>query len=106
MTVNEINFAMINREKVVMPRGSEPIMRPMTIRGLTKVRRDEFSVQRGADDFYFEVQLIDSTGRGWINAGPEQLEPAEPEKFASMLAWYNEAQARKKGGESVGGQAV
>lgn len=102
MTVNEINFAMINREKVVMPRGSAVIMRPMEIRGLTKVRRSKFEEERGADGFYFEVQLIDATGRGWINAVPEQLDPAEPEKFASMWARFKEIQERRKEVDSHG----
>ena len=104
MTVNEINFAMQNREPVLLARGSVTLSRPLTIRGLTKVRRSKFDEERLNGGYYWEVQLIDASGRGWIDAAPEQLDPAEPEKFASMLAWYNEAQARKKGGVSDGGE--
>lgn len=98
MTYNEVNFAFEQRAKVVLARGSVVIMKPMAIRALTKIRRSEFEEERGKGKYYYEAQLNDSSGRGIINAGFEQLDPAEPEKFAAMLAWYNEAQARKAGG--------
>lgn len=99
MTLPEINFALEQRASVVMPRGSVTIMRPMRIRGLTKVRRSEFDEERGLDGYYWEVQLIDANGRGWINAGPDQLDPAEPEKFAAMWALYNEMKRRQDNAE-------
>lgn len=95
MTLAEIKFAFAQRERVVMPRGSVTIMRPMVIRALTTVRRTEFEEERGKGGYYHEVQLIDSTGRGWISASPEQLDPAEPEKFASMMARYRELERRR-----------
>ena len=101
MTVDEINFALEQRMPVVMPRGSVPIMRPMSIRGLTKVRRSEFDEERGLDGYCWEVQLIDANGRGWINASPKQLDPAEPEKFAAMLEEYRRFKTR--GSQTNGG---
>ena len=70
MTLPEINYALEQRTSVVMPRGSVIVMHPMSIRGLTKVRRSEFDEERGLDGYYWEVQLIDANGRGWINASP------------------------------------
>lgn len=99
MTLPEINFALELRTPVVMPRGSVTIMRPMSIRGLTKVRRSESDEERGLDGYFWEVQLIDANGRGWINASPEQLDPAEPEKFAAMWARYNELKRRRDNAE-------
>ena len=101
MTLSEINFALEQRMPVVMPRVSVPIMRPMSIRGLTKVRRSEFDEERGLDGYYWEVQLIDANGRGWINASPEQLDPAEPERFAAMLEEYQRFKTR--GSQTNGG---
>ena len=101
MTISEINFALEQRMPVVMPRGSVTIMRPMSIRGLTKVRRSEFDEERGLDGYYWEVQLIDANGRGWINASPEQLDPAEPERFAAMLEEYQRFKTR--GSQTNGG---
>lgn len=101
MTISEINYALEQRMPVVMPRGSVTIMRPMSIRGLTKVRRSEFDEERGLDGYYWEVQLIDANGRGWINASPEQLDPAEPERFAAMLDEYQRFKAR--GSQTNGG---
>ena len=88
MTVAEINFAMIQRMPVMLMRGSVALTRPLSIRGLTKVRRSEFDEERGKEGFYWEVQLLDNTGRSWIEASPAQLDPYEPEKFASMMAEY------------------
>lgn len=95
MTLSEINYALERRMPVVMTRGSVIIMRPMSIRGLTKVRRSEFDEERGLDGYFWEVQLIDENGRGWINASPEQLDPAEPERFAAMLEEYKRSKVRR-----------
>ena len=81
MTLPEINFALEQRMPVVMP------------------RRSEFDEERGLDGYFWEVQLIDANGRGWINAGPEQLDPAEPEKFSAMWARYNELKRRRDNAE-------
>lgn len=99
MTLNEVNFAMENRLPVILARGAAVLSKPKEVIALTKVRRSEFDEERGKGKYYWEARLVDANGRGWIEAGPEQLDPAEPEKFAAMLAWYNEAQAKKLGGE-------
>jgi hypothetical protein len=88
MTTTEVKFAMHQRLPVLLARGSEVLTKPLKVRALTMVRRDEFEEERGKDGYYFEVRLIDSTGRSWINAAPEQLDPYEPETFASMMAAY------------------
>lgn len=98
MTIEEVEFAMDNRMRVFLARGSVEILKPFAIGGTSKKIRSRFEVERGKEKYYHEVILLDPNGRSVINAGPEQLDPAEPEKFAAMIAWYNEAQA-KKGGE-------
>ena len=98
MTIEEVEFAMDNRMRVFLARGSVEILKPFAIGGTSKKIRSRFEVERGKEKYYHEVILIDPNGRSVINAGPEQLDPAEPEKFAAMFAWYNEAQV-KKGGE-------
>lgn len=102
MTLTEVNFAMENRLPVILARGAAVLPKPKEIIALTKVRRSKFDEERGKGKYYWEARLIDSNGRGWIDAGPEQLDPAEPEKFAAMLAWYNEAQAKKGSAENGG----
>lgn len=97
MTIEEVEFAMDNRMRVFLARGSVEILKPFAIGGTSKKIRSRFDVERGKEKYYHEVILLDPNGRSVINAGPEQLDPAEPEKFAAMLAWYNEAQARKAG---------
>lgn len=89
MTTNEVKFAMHQRLPVLLARGSEVLSKPLTVRALTMVRRSEFEEERGKDGYYFEVRLIDSTGRGWINAAPEQLDPYEPDAFAAMWERYH-----------------
>lgn len=98
MTTTEVKFAMHQRLPVLLARGSEVLTKPLTVRALTMVRRSEFEEERGKDGYYFEVRLIDSTGRSWINAAPEQLDPYDPEAFAAILAKYEEMKLRK--GES------
>ena len=90
MTTNEVKFAVHQRLPVLLARGSEVLTKPLTVRALTMVRRSEFEEERGKDGYYFEVRLIDSTGRSWINAAPEQLDPYEPEAFAAMMSKYEE----------------
>lgn len=104
MNTVEVKFAMHQRLPVLLARGSEVLTKPLVVRALTMVRRSEFEEERGKDGYYFEVRLIDSTGRGWINASPEQLDPYDPERFAAMLARYKEIQERKKRGDSVGAE--
>ena len=99
MTIEEVEFAMDNRMRVFLARGSVEILKPFAIGGTSKKIRSRFEVERGKEKYYHEVILLDPNGRSVINAGPEQLDPAEPEKFAAMLALYNEAQAKKLGGE-------
>ncbi len=98
MTIEEVEFAMDNRMRVFLARGSVEIFKPFAIGGTSKKIRSRFEVERGKEKYYHEVIPLDPNGRSVINAGPEQLDPAEPEKFAAMLAWYNEAQAKKDGG--------
>lgn len=102
MTIEEVEFAMDNRMRVFLARGSAEIFKPLAIGGTAKKIRSRFDVERGKGKYYSEVILLDPNGRSVINAAPEQLDPAEPEKFAAMLAWYKEAQTRKKGGDSDG----
>ena len=40
--------------------------------------------QQGKEPYYYEVILSDPNGRGVILTFPEQLDPADPERFAAM----------------------
>lgn len=104
MTLEEVEFAMENRIRVFLVRGSIEIFKPLAIGGTTRKIRSRFEVERGKEKFYHEVILLDPNGRSEINAGPEQLDPADPEQFAAMMARYKEIQERKKRGESVGAE--
>lgn len=95
MTVNEINFAMSNRQPVFLARGSVEILKPLTVRGIAKIIRDEFEVERGKEMYYVDVILRDATGRSELHARPEQLDPAEPEKFGDMMRMYTELKERR-----------
>ena len=84
MTTDEVNFAMNQRECVVIARGSIEILKPFKIKSVAKTIRDEIDVARGKEPYYYEVILSDPNGRGVIRTFPEQLDPADPERFAAM----------------------
>lgn len=88
MTIDEVNFAMNHRECVVIARGSIEILKPFKIKSVAKTIRDEFDVARGKDPYYYEAILSDPNGRGVIRTFPEQLDPADPERFAAMWDRY------------------
>ena len=88
MTIDEVNFAMNQRESVFIARGSIEILKPFKIRSVCKTIRDEHEVARGKEPFYIEVILSDPNGRGVIRTFPEQLDPADPERFAAMWERY------------------
>lgn len=88
MTIDEVNFAMNQRESVFIARGSIEILKPFKIRSVCKTIRDEHEVARGKEPFYIEVILSDPNGRGVIRTFPEQLDPADPERFAAMWDRY------------------
>ena len=88
MTIDEVNFAMNQRESVFIARGSIEILKPFKIRSVCKTIRDEHEVARGKEPFYIEVILNDPNGRGVIRTFPEQLDPADPERFAAMWDRY------------------
>lgn len=88
MTIDEVNFAMNQRECVFIARGSIEILKPFKIRSVCKTIRDEHEVARGKEPFYIEVILSDPNGRGVIRTFPEQLDPADPERFAAMWDRY------------------
>lgn len=92
MTLEEVEFAMENRMRVFLTRGSIEILKPFAIGGTTKKIRSRFEVERGKEKYYSEVMLLDPNGRSTINAFPEHLDPAEPEKFAAMFAKYKAMQ--------------
>lgn len=94
MTVDEINFAMNNREKVILARGSIALQKPLAISGIAKMIRSKHDVERGKEKYYVNVILLDDSG-SVINASPNQLDAADPEKLAAMMAWFAEVQARK-----------
>ena len=85
---------MTNRERVVISRGSVEIFKPLEISGIAKMMRSKFDVERGKDAFYYNVILLDSGGRGVINASPAQLDPADPQRFTAMLDRYREIKRR------------
>lgn len=95
MTVDEINFAMNSRQPVFLARGSVEIFKPLSVRGIAKMIRDEFEVERGKEPYFVDVILRDATGRSELHARPEQLDPAEPEKFGDMMRVYKEIKERK-----------
>lgn len=88
MTIDEVNFAMNQRESVFIARGSIEILKPFKIRSVCKTIRDEHEVARGKEPFYIEIILSDPNGRGVIRTFPEQLDPADPERFAAMWDRY------------------
>ena len=95
MTVDEINFAMNNRPPVFLARGSVEIFKPLSVRGIAKMIRDEFEVERGKEPYFVDVILRDATGRSELHARPEQIDPAEPEKFGDMMRIYLELKERR-----------
>jgi hypothetical protein len=95
MTVDEINFAMANRQPVFLARGSVEILKPLSVRGIAKIIRDEFEVERGKEPYFVDVILRDATGRSEVHARPDQLDPAEPEKFGDMMRAYKQLKERK-----------
>ena len=88
MTIDEVNFAMNLREPVVIARGSVEILTPLEIGGVAKMMRSRFDVERGKDAYYFDVILLSSSGNGLVHARPDQLDPADPERFQSMWERY------------------
>lgn len=102
MTLEEVEFAMENRLRVFLARGSIEILKPFAIGGTTKKIRSRFEVERGKEKYYSEVILLDPNGRSTINAFPEHLDPAEPEKFAAMFARHKAMQENRKRGEADG----
>ena len=97
MTVDEINFAMSNRQPVFLARGSVEIFKTLTVRGIAKMIRDEFEVERGKEQYFVDVILRDGTGRSELHARPEQLDPAEPERFKSMWERYCKMKEERDG---------
>lgn len=95
MTIDEVNFAMNQRESVFIARGSIEILKPFKIRSVCKTIRDEHEVARGKEPFYIEAILSDPNGRGVIRAFPEQLDPADPERFAAMWDQYRKMREEK-----------
>lgn len=49
---------------------------------------ESICVVRGKEPYYYEVILSDPNGRGVIRTFPEQLDPADPERFAAMWDRY------------------
>lgn len=88
MTIDEVNFAMNQRESVFIARGSIEILKPFKIKSVAKTIRDEIDVARGKEPYYYEAILSDPNGRGVIRTFPEQLDPADPERFAAMWDRY------------------
>lgn len=88
MTIDEVNFAMNQRESVFIARGSIEILKPFKIRSVCKTIRDEHEVLRGKEPYYYEVILSDPNGNSVIRTFPEQLDPADPERFAAMWDRY------------------
>ena len=95
MTIDEVNFAMNQRESVFIARGSIEILKPFKIRSVCKTIRDEHEVARGKEPFYIEIILSDPNGRGVIRTFPEQLDPADPERLAAMWDQYRNMREEK-----------
>ena len=88
MTIDEVNFAMNQRESVFIARGSSEILKPFKIKSVAKTIRDEHEVLRGKEPYYYEVILSDPHANSVIRTFPEQLDPADPERFAAMWDRY------------------
>lgn len=95
MTMQEINYAARNRIDVILPDLLVPLMKPMRIIGIVKRFRGVDETIRRGEQWYYEVILLDHSGRSEIVASPDAVKPADAERFAAMLTKYAEFTARR-----------